>query len=83
MVQIASETEAASKSVSEIKTISLNQGTQVTLSKSNISSMTIGTEINNQLLTDLSQLINCVKEQSQQFPKIAELIAIEDSKINF
>lgn len=42
-----------------------------------------GTEVNNHLLSDLAQLIDCVKEQSQKFPKIAELMAIEDSKINF
>ncbi|WP_258379295.1 hypothetical protein [Enterococcus plantarum] len=42
-----------------------------------------GTEVTNQLLSDLSQLVDCVKEQSQKFPKIAEIMAIEDSKIKF
>ena len=45
--------------------------------------MTQGTEVNNQLLVDLSQLIDCVKEQSSNFPKIAEVMANEDSKIKF
>ncbi|GGD03809.1 hypothetical protein [Enterococcus wangshanyuanii] len=83
MSHIASDIGAATGAVSGIKSVSVNKGTQVTLGKSNISSTKQGTEINNQLLSDLAQLIDCVKEQSQKFPKIAEIMAIEDSKIKF
>lgn len=83
MVNIASDIGSASGAVSGIKSISINKGTQVTLGKSNVSGMKQGTEVNNQLLSDLAQLIDCVKEQSQKFPKIAEIMAIEDSKIKF
>lgn len=83
MVNIASDVGAATTATSGIKSVSVNKGTQVSLGKSNINSMTNGTEVNNQLLSDLSQLIDCVKEQSQKFPKIAEIMAIEDSKIKF
>lgn len=69
--------------VEGVQSVSINKGTQVSLGKSTIGSMEQGTEVNNQLLSDLSQLIDCVKEQSQKFPKIAEIMAIEDSKIKF
>ncbi|MFD2388050.1 hypothetical protein [Enterococcus rivorum] len=42
-----------------------------------------GKEVNNQLLTNLSELVECVKKQSQKFPEIAEIMAIEDSKMKF
>lgn len=83
MVNIASDIGVATGAVSGINDISVNKGTQVSLGKSNVSSMKQGSEVNNQLLSDLSQLIDCVKEQSQKFPKIAEIMAIEDSKIKF
>ncbi|ALS00056.1 hypothetical protein ATZ33_01245 [Enterococcus silesiacus] len=83
MGNIASDIGVATGAVSGINDISVNKGTQVSLGKSNVSSMKQGSEVNNQLLSDLSQLIDCVKEQSQKFPKIAEIMAIEDSKIKF
>lgn len=83
MGNIASDIGVATGAVSGINDVSVNKGTQVSLGKSNVSSMKQGSEVNNQLLSDLSQLIDCVKEQSQKFPKIAEIMAIEDSKIKF
>lgn len=83
MVNIASDIGAASGAVAGVKSVSVNKGTQVSFGKSNVNSMTQGAEINNQLLSDLSELIDCVQEQAQKFPKIAEVIAIEDSKIKF
>ncbi|WP_321388477.1 hypothetical protein [uncultured Enterococcus sp.] len=83
MVNIASDLGAANRAVSGISSISVNTGRQISLGKSNIESMIVGTEVNNQLLSDLSNLISCVKRQSQKFPKIAEILAIEDSKIDF
>lgn len=83
METIVSDTGIAAAAVTDIQAASLNEEIQISLSKSNISSMTQGIEINHRLLSDLAQLIECVKEQSQQFPKIADIIAIEDSKIIF
>lgn len=83
MSQIASDIGAASAAIASIESIEVNKGEQVSLEKSNISSMKTGTEANNQLMSDLSSLIDCVKEQGAKFPKIAELMAIEDSKISF
>lgn len=83
MSKIASNLGTATSVISGISGVSVNRGQQVTLSKSNITSMTKGTEINNQLLTNLSELADCVKVQSQKFPKIAEIMAMEDSKIKF
>lgn len=83
MSHIASDIGAATGAVSGIKSVEVNKGQQVSLGKSNVSSMETGMEVNNQLLPDLANLIGCVKEQGNKFPKIAELIAIEDSKIKF
>lgn len=83
MVNIASDIGASAEAVSGINDVSVNEGTQVSLEKSTVSSMKQGSEVNNQLLPDLSQLIDCVQEQSQKFPKIAEIMAVEDSKIKF
>lgn len=83
MSHIASDIGAATGAVSGIKSVEVKKGQQVSLGKSNVSSMETGMEVNNQLLPDLANLIECVKEQGNKFPKIAELIAIEDSKIKF
>ncbi len=83
MVKVASDIGVATGAVAGVQSVSVNKGEQVSLGESNVSSMTQGTEVNNQLLVDLSQLIDCVKEQSSNFPKIAEVMAIEDSKIKF
>lgn len=83
MGKIASSTGAASIAVKGVQSVSIDSGVQVGLNKSTITSMKTGEKVNNQLLSDLSQLIDCVKEQSQKFPKIAEIMAIEDSKIKF
>ncbi|TFJ42667.1 hypothetical protein CKN73_04460 [Carnobacterium divergens] len=83
MGKLASSISAASIAVKGVQSVSINSGVQVYFDKSSITSMKTGEKVNNQLLSDLSQLIDCVKEQSQKFPKIAEIIAIEDSKFKF
>lgn len=59
------------------------RGIQVTIDKRTVQSIENGKEINNQLLTDLSQLLDCVKTQNETFSKIAELIKIKDNQIKF
>lgn len=83
MAKIASNIGSANAAITAVNSVSLNRGQQVTLGKSNIPSMKTGMTVNNQLMTDLSQLVSCVKQQSQKFPKIAEMIAIRDSQVKF
>jgi hypothetical protein len=83
MEKISSSTEIASSVITGVTSIVLQKGEQVSLGKSTITSIKTGIEVNNQLLSDLSQLINCVQTQSEKFPEIAEMIAIKDSQIKF
>lgn len=59
------------------------RGIQVTIDKRTVQSIENGKGVNNQLLTDLSQLLDCVKTQNETFSKIAELIKIKDNQIKF
>ncbi|EAC9102152.1 hypothetical protein KW07_08755 [Listeria monocytogenes] len=83
MMKVASSTSAAQSAVSGVKSVSVNRGEQVSLEKSNISSMESGEKINNQLLKNLVDLVDCVQNQSQKFPKIAEMMSIQDKQIKF
>lgn len=83
MRKIASNTSSAQEAVSGVKGVSVEIGEQVSLEKSNLSSMKTGEEINNQLLPNLMDLVECVQKQSEKFPKIAELMALQDSQIKF
>ncbi len=83
MGKIASNLGSASSAITGISGVSVNRGQQVTLGKSNIASMKTGMTVNNQLMSNLDQLVSCVKQQSQKFPKIAEMIAIRDSQVKF
>ncbi|HHQ0902554.1 TPA: hypothetical protein ACSK8S_001303 [Listeria innocua] len=82
-MKVASSTSAAQSAVSGVKSVSVNRGEQVSIEKSNISSMESGEKINNQLLKDLVDLVDCVQNQSQKFPKIAEMMSIQDKQIKF
>lgn len=77
MVNIASNSSLAQTAVS------VDKGEQVSLDKSNLSSMKSGKKLNNQLLTDLVDLINCVQEQSEKSPQIAKMMDLQDSQIKF
>ncbi|MBF2459475.1 hypothetical protein [Listeria seeligeri] len=77
MVNIASNSSLAQTAVS------VDKGEQVSLDKSNLSSMKSGKKVNNQLLTDLVDLVNCVQEQSEKFPQIAKMMDLQDSQIKF
>ncbi|MBC1544479.1 hypothetical protein [Listeria cossartiae] len=83
MVKVASSTSAAKAAVSGVISVSVNRGEQVSLEKSNISSMESGEKINNQLLKDLVDLVECVQFQSRKFPKIAEMMDLQDKQIKF
>ncbi|MHC5251585.1 hypothetical protein ACYRFS_08080 [Listeria kieliensis] len=83
MRKIASNTSSAQEAVSGVKGVSVEVGEQVSLEKSNLLGMKTGEKINNQLLPDLIDLVECVQKQSEKFPKIAELMALQDSQIKF
>ncbi|MBF2622319.1 hypothetical protein [Listeria welshimeri] len=83
MSEIASSNSAATTAVANVKSVTIEKGKQVVLSESTIASMKTGMEVNNQLLSDLAQLVECTITQSEKFPKIAELIALQDSQIEF
>ncbi len=83
MGKIASNTNSAQAAVSGVKSVSVDKGEQVSLEKSNLSSMKTGKKVNNQLLPDLVDLVECVQMQSEKFPQIAEMMALQDSQIKF
>lgn len=83
MLNIASNLDAAKSATSSLDSVLVTKGQQVSLGKSNIASMKTGMTVNNQLMTNLDQLVSCVQQQSQKFPKLAELIAIRDSQVKF
>ncbi|EAA0093913.1 hypothetical protein K9J90_001659 [Listeria innocua] len=83
MVKVASSTSAAQSAVSGVKSVSVNRSEQVSLEKSNILSMESGEKINNQLLKNLVNLVDCVQTQSQKFPKIAKLMELQDNQIKY
>lgn len=83
MVKIASNTETANVAVAGVAAVTIQKGEQISLNDCSIMSMKTGMQLNNQLLSDLSQLINCVQKQSEKFPEIAKVMAIEDSQIKF
>ncbi|WP_221769923.1 hypothetical protein [Listeria innocua] len=83
IVKVASSTSAAQSAVSGVKSVSVNRGEQVSLEKSNILSMESGEKINNQLLKNLVNLVDCVQTQSQKFPKIAKLMELQDNQIKY
>ncbi|EPT8861254.1 hypothetical protein ACVS95_002009 [Listeria innocua] len=82
-MKVASSTSAAQSAVSGVKSVSVNRGEQVSLEKSNILSMESGEKINNQLLKNLVNLVDCVQTQSQKFPKIAKLMELQDNQIKY
>ncbi|EPH77707.1 hypothetical protein D929_00032, partial [Enterococcus faecalis 02-MB-P-10] len=63
--------------------VSINKGKQTSLGESTVSGLKTGVEISNQLLTNLEQLITCVKAQSEKFPKLAEVIGARDMSTKF
>lgn len=83
MQKIASNVDSANAAVSGIKSVSTDKGQQTSLGESTVPSMTAGAEVSNQLLSDLSGLIDCVKAQSDTFPAIAEFFVLTDSQVKF
>ncbi|MBC1549922.1 hypothetical protein HCJ28_08175 [Listeria sp. FSL L7-1434] len=83
MEKIASNISSTFAAVSGVKSVSVGKGEEVSIEKSNVSSMKSGEEVNNQLLPNLVDLVECVQAQSEKFPKIAEMMALKDNQIKF
>ncbi|MEE9727261.1 hypothetical protein VL806_07870 [Listeria seeligeri] len=83
MTKVASNTEEASAAVTSVQSVSAEKGKQVTMEKSNISSMKTGKSVNNAWLPDIGELVECVQMQSEKFPQIAEQMALHDSQISY
>ncbi|MTD41844.1 hypothetical protein GIX45_25140 [Erwinia sp. CPCC 100877] len=83
MGNITSSTSTAGSVVAGVAAVVISKGVQVTLEKSTVASIEKGVEVNNQLLSDLAQVVRCVQTQSEKFLQIAELMALKDSQIRF
>jgi len=83
MANIASDFNTAKATITGLTSVSVQSGQQVTLGKSNITSLKTGATVNNQLTTSLSQLVSCVQKQSQKFPQLAEMMDIRDKQVKF
>lgn len=81
MSNIASNVDAVNTAVSSLHSVHAGNGMQVSLSQSKISGMTAGAEVSNQLLPNISNLVDCVKAQSDKFKGIAEFFAHIDSQV--
>ncbi|MGL4696701.1 hypothetical protein [Enterococcus larvae] len=78
---IVSSTGAAQQAVSKLtgKDLSGN-GQVVSFSGSDVASMTDGLIVANQLISDVSNLAECVWSQASKFPQIAETLANKDNQ---
>ncbi|EKZ0210413.1 hypothetical protein QRK64_002269 [Enterococcus faecalis] len=79
--KIVSSTSSAQSAVSKL--IGINErleAPKVTFSGSTVSGMTKGKQVNAQVLTNLTDLTNCVWKQAEKFPQIAEKIAYRDQQ---
>lgn len=83
MTKIASNLGAAQAAVTGIQRISTESSGTVTMVLSNVNSMKDGTQVANELLSNLNQLVDCVKVQADKFPQIAKIIALRDSQAEF
>ncbi|EHS2295106.1 hypothetical protein [Enterococcus sp. DIV0774] len=79
--KIVSSTSSAQSAVSKLTGINERlEAPKVTFSGSTVSGMTKGKQVNAQVLTNLTDLANCVWKQAEKFPQIAEKIAYRDQQ---
>ncbi|BDR59420.1 TIGR04197 family type VII secretion effector [Xylocopilactobacillus apicola] len=83
MDKIASNETKASSAITGLTNVQVNHSKQVSLGRSNITGMKTGTEVNNQILKDISKLVQCVKTQGGKFKQIAAEFNKVDNKIKF
>lgn len=83
MSKIVSSTGAAVAAVAGIQAVTLHKGQHVALNRSHLAGLQAGSKVNNQLLPDLSELITCIRMQSEKFPQIAEMIALKERQFTF
>lgn len=79
--KITSNISAAQQAVSKLTGITKELKTpSVSFSGSTVSSMTKGKKVNAQVLTDLTNLANCIWKQAEKFPQLAEKIEQRDQQ---
>lgn len=83
MGKIASNQGAAQAAVSGISNVSVSGGAKCQLGKSNLSGMKKGAQVSNQLVANVSKMVECVNNQANKFPKLATVIAARDSGTRF
>lgn len=83
MGKVASNSGAAGAAITGVTSVSVSKGQQATVGQSTVPGLKTGVEISNQLLSNLEQLITCVKTQSEKFPKLAEVIGARDMSTKF
>ncbi|WP_321383472.1 hypothetical protein [uncultured Enterococcus sp.] len=76
---VSSSTGAAQQAVSKLSGNGVDVSTQeITFSGSDVSSMTDGLAVANQVVGEVRSLAECVRSQAQKFPQIAETMALKD-----
>ncbi|MBF8808457.1 MAG: hypothetical protein IC227_09425, partial [Enterococcus lacertideformus] len=70
MEKITSNTAVANNAIIAVKSVTISKGTQIPVGKSTVSGLKTGVSVSNQLISDLEQLVTCMKDQSDRFPKL-------------
>lgn len=71
MARISSSLDQAKQAVSKVDSVKKVPKETVDYKVSNLTGMTVGKTIANEMLDDLNKLINSVKDQAAKFPQIA------------
>ncbi|MDR1018936.1 MAG: hypothetical protein LBM02_09575 [Lachnospiraceae bacterium] len=83
MHKIASNVSSATAIANKVNKVKIGKPIKVEINKSNISSMKTGKSVNNNMMLDLEDLADCVKEQAGKFPQIAMIIERRDLAVRF
>ncbi|BDR59428.1 hypothetical protein [Xylocopilactobacillus apicola] len=66
-----------------MEAVSIHGGKYASITQSNIPGMLTGKTVSDEIVPDLAQLVECVKEQSSKFQKISEEFNRVDDSISF
>ncbi|MBF8807107.1 MAG: hypothetical protein IC227_00195 [Enterococcus lacertideformus] len=83
MGKITSNTAVANNAIIAVKFVTVSKSTQIPVEKSTVSGLRTGVSVSNQLVSDLEQLVTCVKDQSERFPKLAAVNAFRAMQTKF
>ncbi|QDK71386.1 hypothetical protein [Lactococcus protaetiae] len=71
MARVSSDSGAAQAATSGVEAVNISSKQTIHFSQSNISGMSAGKNVANQMLGDLEKLMNCVKMQAGKFKQLA------------